>query len=285
VSGARHRTGVVLVAGWLAASALAAIPPKPLADDATNTLPEVLRDVGIDQKIGQGLPLDAPFVDDTGKAVVLGDYFGDKPVLLVPVYYRCPMLCPLALDGMARALKVLTFVSGADYELVVFSIAPAEGPEDARKRKAETLELFGGPGDGWHFLTGDHQSIGRLTRALGFRYAQEGSTGEYVHASTLVMATPEGRISRYLYTTEPAPKDLRFAMVEASAGKIGTPADHVLLFCYSYDATTGKYTLLTWRLLRISAAVTVLSLALFIGYMVRQEKRGARSRAALEGTT
>lgn len=281
-----RRRGAFLVAGWLAASALAAIPPKPLADDTTNALPEALRDVGIDQKIGQGLPLDARFRDEQGREVALGDYFGDKPVLLVPVYYRCPMLCPLALDGLARALKVLTFSSGSDYELVVFSIAPGEGPQDALKRKTETLELFGRPGgEAWHFLTGDHQSIGRLTRALGFRYAQEASTGEYVHASALVLATPEGRISRYMYTTEPAPKDLRLAFVEASAGNLGTPADQVLLFCYSYDPHTGKYTLLTWRLLRIAAAATVLGLALFIGYMVRQERRGARARAVLEGAS
>jgi protein SCO1 len=284
---ATRRCGALLVAGWLGAAAVQAIGPPTAEDAAGNTLPPVLRDVGIDQKIGQGLPLDAAFRDEEGRTVTLGDYFGDKPVVLVPVYYRCPMLCPLALDGMARALKVLTFVSGADYQLVVFSIAPGEGPADARKRKAETLERFGRPGgEAWHFLTGDAESIGLLTRALGFRYAYDDASGEYVHASTLVLTTPEGRISRYFYSTEPAPKDLRLGLVEASTGQLGTPADQVLLYCYRYDAATGKYTLLTMRLVRIAAAVTVLSLALFIGYMVRQEKRGARdraARAALEG--
>ena len=281
----RHRrTTALLVAGWLGATALQAIP-RPLADGSTdNELPAVLRDVGIDQKIGQGLPLDAQFRDERGRAVALGDYFDDKPVVMMPVYYRCPMLCPLALEGLTRALKVLTFVSGADYELVVFSIAPAEGPADAAKRKAEMVEqLDRGDADALHFLTGDAEAIGRLTRALGFRFAHDARSGEYVHASTLVLATPEGRISRYLYTTDPAPKDLRFALVEASAGQIGTAADHVLLYCYRYDAATGKYSLLTMRLVRIGAAATVLGLAFFIVYMVRQEKRGARARALLEG--
>jgi protein SCO1/2 len=216
--------------------------------------------------------------------VRLGDYFGKKPVLLMPVYFRCPMLCPLALDGMTRALKVLTFVAGADYELVVFSINPDEVPYEAKQSKDEALERFDRPGgESWHFLTGTEESIGRLTRALGFRYAYDAQRGEYVHASTLVVVTPEGRISRYLYTTEPAPKDLRFALVEGSEGRLGTPADHVLLYCFQYDATTGKYTVLTMRLVRGAAAVTVLALALFIGYMVRQEKRGTRLRAVAGG--
>ena len=282
----RSRVGALVVAGWLGATALPAIGPPPTAEDAAeNTLPAVLKDVGIDQKIGQGLPLDATFRDERGKPVALGDFFTGKPVILMPVYYRCPMLCPLAIEGLTRALKVLTFVSGADYQLVVFSIAPGEGPADAWKRKTEMVENLDRPGgEALHFLTGDAESIGRLTRALGFRFAHDAASGEYVHASTLVLATPEGRISRYLYSTEPAPKDLRLGLIEASTGKLGTPADHVLLYCYRYDAATGKYTLLTMRLVRIAEAATVFGLALFIGYMVRQEKRGARDRAVLEGT-
>jgi protein SCO1/2 len=270
------------VACPLAAPPLAAQGRRPTADAAAAQLPAALQEVGIEQRVGEALPLDARFRDETGKAVRLGDYFDDRPVILVPVYYRCPMLCTLMVEGVARALKALSFGSGADYRLVVFSFDPTETPADAAEDKAHAVDLYDRPGsEAWHFLTGDAEAVGALTRAIGFRYDYDAGRGEFVHASTLVLATPEGRIARYLYTTEPAPKDLRLALVEASAGTIGTVADHVLLYCFRYDATTGKYTLLTMRLVRIGAAVTIFGLALFIGYMVRQEKRGAAARAAV----
>jgi protein SCO1/2 len=263
------------------ASAIGPPPSRPSETGASTALPAALRDVGIDTRIGQTLPLDLRFRDETGAAVRLGDYFGSQPVILVPVYYRCPMLCTLVLEGLARSLKTLTFGSGADYQLVVFSFDPRETPADARADKASTLELYGRDGgEGWHFLTGDAESIATLTRALGFRYAWDGERAEYVHASTLVLATPQGRIARYLFTTDPPPKDLRLAMVEASAGRLGTAADHVLLYCFRYDPTTGRYSMLIMRLVRTGAALTVLALALFIGFMVRQERRGARATAA-----
>jgi protein SCO1/2 len=273
---------VASLLGLAVALPMAAQLRQPAADAPAGALPAALREVGIDQRVGESLPLDLRFHDEAGKSVRLGDYFGSKPVILVPVYYRCPMLCTLVVEGVARALKALTFGAGADYQLVVFSFDPRETPADAREDKAHAVDLYDRPGsEAWHFLTGDAQAIGALTRAIGFRYDYDQARGEYVHASTLVLATPQGKIARYLYTTEPAPKDLRLALVEASAGTVGTVADHVLLYCFRYDATTGKYTLLTMRLVRAGALVTIVGLALFIGYMVRQEKRGAAARAGV----
>jgi protein SCO1/2 len=245
-------------------------------DPTASALPAALRDVGIDQKIGAQLPLDLPFRDENGKAVRLGDYFGKKPAIVMPVYYNCPMLCPLALDGLARSLKVLTFSARSDYELIVFSFDPKDRPADARRKKVDALRTFGRPGGegGWHFLTADAPTIAAMTRALGFRYTFDQSRGQFVHASTLVLATPQGKVARYLYTSEPAPKDLRLALIESSAGRLGTVADQVLLYCFHYDLSTGKYTLLTMRLLRLAAIVTVLALGGFIAYMLRQERRG-----------
>ena len=260
----------------VAAAALLALATPLFADDpAASVLPRALRDVGIDRQVGKQLPLDLRFHDETGREVRLAEYFGNnKPVVLVPVYYSCPMLCPLALEGLARSLRMLTFGAKTDYELVVFSFDPRDRPADAQRKKADALATFGRAGGdaGWHFLTGDERTIAALTRAIGFRYKAEG--GQFVHASTLVMATPKGKVARYLYTTEPAPKDLRLALVEASSGKLGTVADQVLLYCFHYDAMTGKYTLLTMRLVRIGGALTVLALGAFIAYMLRQERRG-----------
>lgn len=275
------RRGRIAALGALAAAAVLAVTAPLRADDdpAASVLPRALRDVGIDRHVGGQLPLEVRLHDENGQQVRLGQYFGSKPVIVVPVYYSCPMLCPLALDGLARSLRMLTFGAKTDYELVVFSFDPRDTAADARRKKGDALATFGRAGGnaGWHFLTGDATAIAALTRAIGFRYKAEG--GQFVHASTLVMATPQGKIARYLYTTEPAPKDLRLAMVEASTGKLGTFADQVLLYCFHYDAMTGKYTLLTMRLVRIGGLLTVLALGAFIAYMLRQERRGRLAMA------
>jgi protein SCO1/2 len=276
-----------LLACTLGAALLAAAVGARAEDPAASALPTALHDVGIDRHIGGQLPLQVPLVDEQGRTVHLRDYFGRKPVIFMPVYYHCPMLCPLAVQGLARSLKVLAFGAKTDYELVVWSFDPRDTPVDARRKKAEALEYYDQRrnGDqGWHFLTANRTTIDALTKAIGFRYVADEAKGQFVHASTLVIVTPEGQIARYLYTTEPEPKDMRLALVEASAGKIGTLADQVLLFCYHYDPASGKYTVLTMRLVRWGAALTVLALGLFIGLMLRQERRGARARAAaLEG--
>jgi len=281
-----RRGRLAALAALAVGTALALAPPLFADDPAASVLPRALRDVGIDQHVGAQLPLDLRFHDESGREVRLAEYFGNKkPVVLVPVYYSCPMLCPLALEGLARSLRMLTFGAQTDYKLVVFSIDPRDTPADARRKKGDALATFGRAGGdaGWHFLTGDARAIDALTRAIGFRYKAEG--GQFVHASTLVIATPRGKVARYLYTTEPAPKDLRLALVEASSGRLGTVADQVLLYCYHYDAATGRYTLLTMRLVRIGAILTVLALGGFIAYMLRQERRGRLAVTQMEVRT
>ena len=262
--------GALGVAAALPAVAIGA-PPGQAADDR----PLELRDAGIEQRIGEKVPLDLVFRDETGKTVRLGDYFGDEPVLLAPVYYDCPMLCTLTLEGIAKSLKVLTFGAEEDYELVVFSFDPRETPEQAMARKERALDLFDreGAGEGWHFLVGDEGSVSRLTEAIGFQADFDEGRGEFVHAATLLILQPDGTISRYFYGIDYPPKNLRLGLVEASEGRVGTPLDQVLLYCYRYDPTTGEYSLLTMRLVRIGAVITILAIGLFVFTLVRLEKR------------
>ncbi|HVS02221.1 MAG TPA: SCO family protein, partial [Thermoanaerobaculia bacterium] len=255
----------------------------PAARDAA-ARPSALDDAGIEQRIGERIPLDLAFRDESGESVRLGDYFGDKPVLLVPAYYRCPMLCGLVLEGVSRSLKVLAFGAATDYQLVVFSFNPEETPADAAARKERALALYGRDGGdpGWHFLTGDQEAIAQLTRAIGYRYGFDAARGEYVHAAGILALTPDGTIARYFYGVELAPKDLRLGLVEASQGRLGTVIDQALLYCYRYDPAVGRYSLLTMRLVRIGGAVTVLGLGLLIGLLLREERAGRRRMS--EGT-
>jgi protein SCO1 len=275
---ARSLATLLLTCGLLLA---ALAPGHAVESPVSSEPPRTLRDVGIEQRMGEGLPLDLQLRDHEGREVRLGDYFGDRPVILAPVYYRCPMLCTLVLEGLARSLKVLKLGAATDYRLVVFSINPAEGPQDAAARRSRALDHYGRDGgeEGWHFLTGDQQAIHRLTTALGFRFAFDTESGEFLHAAAVVVATPEGTVSRYFFGTEHAPKDLRLGLVEASRGAIGTRLDQALLYCYRYDPASGKYTLLVMRLVRLGAGLTVLALAAFIATMLHQEKRRAAAHA------
>lgn len=241
---------------------------------AASERPPELQNAGIEQRIGEKVPLDLELRDETGRTVRLGEYFGDKPVLLAPVYYECPMLCTLTLEGIAKSLKVLTFGAEEDYQLVVFSFDPAETPEQAMARKQRALDLYDREGaeEGWHFLVGDRESVGRLTEAIGFQAAFDEQRGEFVHAATLLILQPDGTISRYFYGVDYPPKNLRLGLVEASEGRVGSPLDQVLLYCYRYDPTTAKYSLLTMRLVRTGAAITILAIGLFIFTLVRLEK-------------
>jgi protein SCO1/2 len=264
----------------LAAVVMTVAPPARGARTTTPsdaaTKPPALDDAGIDQRIGGALPLDVTFRDHRGREVRLGDFFRDKPVILAPMYYSCPMLCPVLTEGLARSLKVLSFTA-ADYELVAFSFDPDDGPADAAEKRDKALSLYDRSGaERWHFLTGDAESIRRLTDAIGFKYARDEKTGQFVHAATIVLATPEGKVSRYLYGVEFAPKDLRLGLVEASEERLGNPVDQVLLFCYRYDPNTGRYTILTMRLLHIAAAVTLVGLATLITLLVRWERKSNR---------
>lgn len=242
---------------------------------AQQGLPPALREVGFDQHLGEQLPLDIELRDEAGRPVRLGQYFGQKPVVLSLVYYECPMLCTLTLNGLAGALRTLTFDAGKEFEIVTVSFEPKDTPALASAKKAAYLERYKRPGAeaGWHFLTGDAEQIARLTKATGFRYVWDERTRQYAHPGGLMVATPDGRLARYLYGVEFAPRDLRLALVEASAGKIGTTADSIVLFCYQYDPSTGRYSAAAMRVIRLGAAMTVLGLGAFVVVMLRREKQ------------
>jgi protein SCO1/2 len=258
-----RRAAILLVPVLLA-------PAVARADDMR---PQSLRDVAFDQRLGEMLPLDAPLVDESGRAVRLGDYFGRRPVVLSLAYYGCPMLCTLSLNGVASALKTLSFDAGREFEVVTLSFEPKETPAQAASAKKTYLEQYGRPqaAGGWHFLTGNAAAIAAITGAVGFRYAWDEETRQYAHPAGIVVATPQGRIARYLYGVEYAPKDLRFALVEASAGRVGTPVDQLLLYCYEYDPVRGRYGAAIMRTVRFLGILTVLGLVTLIGVLRYRE--------------
>jgi protein SCO1/2 len=241
--------------------------------------PNPLKDVGIDQKLDAQIPLDIPFKDDTGRDVKLGDYFGKKPVVLALVYYSCPMLCTQILNGMVSSLKVVTFNPGEEFEVVAVSFDARERPPLAAEKKEAMLKQYGRPqtAKGWHFLTGDLASIKALTSATGFRYFYDVHTNQFAHASAIMVLTPEGKLSKYYYGIEYSPKDLRLGLVEAAQNKIGTPADQILLFCYHWDPSTGKYTPIAIGGLRVAGVATLLLMG---GFFFVSFRREARERAA-----
>ena len=205
--------------------------------------PPGLKDVGIEQNLNKQIPADLAFRDETGKTVRLGDYFGKKPVILSLVYYRCPMLCSEVLNGLESALRVLKFDVGNEFDVLTVSFDPKDTPEVAAVKKAEYLKRYNRPGaaNGWHFLTGQQPAIDALTKAAGFQYQYDPKTGQFAHATAIMVLTPEGKIAQYYYGVEYAPKDLRLGLIQASNHKIGTVVDEVLLYCYHYDPNTGKY--------------------------------------------
>ena len=232
--------------------------------------------IGIDQKLGDQLPLDLPFVDSDGNPVHLRDYFGDKPVILSLVYFDCPMLCTQVINSLLRAMNVLSFGAGTEFDVLTISIDPGETPELANQKKIEYLKNYRGRegSTGWHFLTGDQQQIDQLAAAVGFRYEYDEPTDQYIHASGIMVLTPEGKLARYFYGIDYPPRDLRWGLVEAADGAIGNPVDQLLLLCYSYDPMTGKYGLYIRNSLRIGGLATILALGSFIVVMLRRERRG-----------
>jgi protein SCO1/2 len=236
--------------------------------------PAALRDVGYDQQLGELLPLDVALKDEAGRNVRLGDFFGKKPVVFSLVYFECPMLCTLTLNGLVSALGVVNFDAGNEFEIVTVSFDPRDTPASAAAKKKAYLARYGRAGAerGWHFLTADAPTVERITKAVGFRYAWDAETRQFAHPSGIVVATPEGRIARYLYGIEYAPKDLRLALVEASAGKIGNPVDQFILYCYQYDPARGRYGASILRLVRLGGVATVLALGTFVGMMWRRER-------------
>ncbi len=256
----------------LAAPAVAHTGTEPYTKDDA-----FLKEIGFDQKLGAPLPLDITFADDTGKTVRLGEYFGQRPVVMLLTYYNCTMLCPLLLDGLVRALRPLSFEIGKQFAVLTVSINPRETPAIAASRKELYVQRYGRPGAerGWHFLTGKADAIAAVTQAVGFRYVYDKQKDEYAHAEGVVLVTPEGRVSRYLYGVEFSPRDLRLGLVEAAARKIGSPVDQLLLYCYHYDPLTGKYGLIIMNVIRVAGFTTVLMLGSFMLVMFRRDRRAA----------
>jgi protein SCO1 len=251
---------------------------------AQETLGRVVSEVGFDQKLGVQLPLGLPFRDESGRDLRLGELFGRRPVILVPVYYRCPMLCNQLLNGLTRSLKPVSLNPGKDFDVVAFSINPLETPELAGQKKAGYLERYdrAGTESGWHFLTGAEASIAALTRAIGFRYTYNPETKLYAHAAGVVIVTPDGRLARYFYGIDFPPKELQTELAQARAGRIGTPIGRLLLLCYDYDAATGKYTLSILRLIRVLGTATAVALGGFLFVMFRREGKQRRMKSSWE---
>jgi len=256
----------------LAATVLVLAAPGRAQNSATK--PAALRDVGIDQKLNAQVPLDVTFLDETGGTVRLGDYFHGKPVILSLVYYECPMLCPMAMHGLLVSLQKVTWTAGKDFNVLTVSFNPRETPNVAASKRNVYLGLYNRQGSegGWHFLTGDEASIERLTQAVGFRYHYDSASGQYAHPTMIVVLTPQGKVSRYLYGIEYPERDVRLALVEASHNKIGTAVDQALLFCYHYDPTEGKYGFAITRVIRAAGIATIVLLGGAMLIMFRREK-------------
>jgi protein SCO1 len=231
-----------------------------------NVRPPGLKNVGIEQRLNEQIPLGLGFRDESGKTVTLRDYFGQKPVILNLVYYKCPMLCSEVLSGLVSSLKILKFDVGNQYNVLTVSFNPRETPDLAAASKAQYLKRYGRPGaaEGWHFLTGPEESITSLAQAVGFEYQYDPATDQYAHATAIMILTPDGRVAQYYYGVEFAPKDLRLGLIQASSGKIGNLVDEVLLYCYHYDPATGKYGAVITRILKLSGIATIV----LIGGMV-----------------
>jgi protein SCO1/2 len=244
--------------------------------------PELLKQVGIDQKLNQTIPLNLTFRDENGQTVQLAQFFGHKPVILTLVYYNCPMLCTQVLNGVESGLKELQTDIGKQFEVVTVSIDPTESHVLAKVKQEMYVGMYGRPdaAQGWHFLTGDEPQIKQLADAVGFRYAYDPDTKQFAHASAIMLLTPEGKISRYFYGIQYPSRDLRLGLVEASEGKIGTPVDQVLLFCYHYDPATGKYGLLISRVIQAGGALTVLILGIAMLILFRGEHYALPQRKA-----
>ncbi len=278
------RTNIV---GTLAALVLANVTPAaaqglaPSNEPAAGARPGILNKIAIDQRIGDKVPLDLPLTDEAGQPVTLGDYFGNRPVILALVYYECPMLCTQVLNGLVTALGVMNFEVGREFDVVAVSFNPKEGPGLASQKKAAYVKRYGRPQSaaGWHFLTGSPDSIKRLTEAVGFKYEYDEKIGQYAHGAGIEVLTPKGVLSRYFYGIEFSARDIRFGLIEASEERIGSRIDDVLLFCYHYDPATGTYGAAMLNLVRLGGIATVAALVVFITMSLRRERATAHEAA------
>jgi len=243
-----------------------------MATPPTSQRPPMLKAVGVEQRLGGQIPPTLTFRDETGKPVRLADYFGKRPMILNLVYYQCPMLCSEVLSGLTSSLAMVKFDVGKEFDVITVSFDPRETPEMAAEKKHTFLQRYrrAGAERGWHFLTGDASNIEALTKAAGFGYEFDQQTGQFAHATAIIILTPEGKISRYLYGVEYPPKDLRLGLVEASENRIGNLVDAVLLYCYHYDPATGKYGAIIMNIMRLAGVVTMLILGSFMYVMFRR---------------
>jgi protein SCO1/2 len=265
---------VLLIASLLVASSGFAQVMNP--PDFKRTKPPGLEHVGIDQLLGEQVPLGLQFRNESGQTVKLADYFhSGRPVIVNLVYYQCPMLCGEVLQGLSAAVKVLRFTPGKEYEVVTVSIDPREGPDLAAAKKQSVMERLGRPGaeTGWHFLVGDQPQIDALAKSIGWHYQYDQKTNQFAHAAGIVLVTPEGKIAQYYYGVEYSARDLRLGVVEASKNKVGSLADQVLLYCYHYDPRTGKYGAVVTNMVRLGGVLTMFILGGFLIVLYRHEPR------------
>jgi protein SCO1/2 len=255
---------------------------KEGGENTGDQLPQVLQKVAVSQHLNQQLPLDAAFVDDTGKAVKLGDYFGKRPAILSLVYYDCPLLCSEEMDGLTSALEMVKLTPGKDFDVVIISIDPSETPEMAAKKKAFYLKRYGRPetAAGWHYLTGERPAIDAVSNAVGFGYVRvpgpDGKLTQFAHASSIEIVTTEGKLAQYYLGVEYSPKDMLLGLVEASGNKIGSPVANILTYCYHYDPQTNKHSLIIVRVVQLGGMVTMASLGGFMFVMFRRDYKLGR---------
>ena len=283
------RSGRTIRGGWQAAILCCTLLSAPLfaqvssygdkqsGENADDQLPQVLQKVGVSQHLNQQLPLDAGFVDESGKSVKLGDYFGKHPALLSLVYYTCPMLCSEELDGITSSLEMVKLTPGNDFDVVVISIDPSDTPEQAAKSKALYVKRYGRPetAAGWHFLTGQRPAIDAVTNAVGFGYVRvpgpDGKMSQFAHASSIEIVTPEGKLAQYYLGVEYSPKDILLGLIDASGNKIGSPVANILTYCYHYDPQTNKHSLIVARVVQVGGMITVAGLGGFMFLMFRKD--------------
>ncbi len=241
-------------------------------------LPPELQDIGIQQKLDSPVPLDTVFRDEDAREVRLGSYFGQRPVLLALVYYRCPMLCSQILSGVVSGLRPLRLTAGKDFDVVAVSFDPEDTPQTAREKRDEYTRRYHRGVQGWHFLTGNQESIHALTEAVGFHYRFDEKSNMFIHASGVMILTPAGHVARYFYGVEYEPKDLKLGLIEASGNRIGSPVDQVLLFCYHYDPATGKYGAAVMNLLLATAALVLAAMIAVLTILWRRDIRRDRQQ-------
>jgi protein SCO1 len=279
------QAAAVLGCALLSASLLAQVSSYGDKESGENTgdqLPQVLQKVGVSQHLNQQLPLDAAFVDETGKPVKLGNYFGKKPAILSLVYYTCPMLCSEELDGLTSSLEMVKLTPGKDFDVVIVSIDPSDTPEQAAKSKALYVKRYGRPetAAGWHFLTGQRPAIDAVTNAVGFGYVRvpgpDGKLSQFAHASSIEIVTPEGKLAQYYLGVEYSPKDMLLGLIDASGNKIGSPVANILTYCYHYDPQTNKHSLIVARVVQLGGMITVAGLGGFMFLMFRRDVNVAR---------